>query len=326
MLVFKVLAIVLNWNELELTCRCISSLLNQNKACLDLLLIDNNSKKDPSFFLKRTFPTITVVRNSENLGVAGGRNVGINYALENHYEFVLIFDNDAWAQANMLNSLLEAANKYEDTAIFGPKILLEKQPQTIWRAGCSSWKWTYLHAGHQIVSHFFKLLGIPIPKILDTARGEGRTSKGQYDHIEEISFQFGGAQLVRTKMFKEVGLLDVDFSPYGSEDIDFCVRVKKNDWKIRYIPDAVCWHRVGSSFNDDYYRSFYNSRNIILLARKHLTLQYFLFLFVPDFIFLTIPLVTMESLLKGKKKRLKGFFDAIAWNYRDSCKRQLFLR
>jgi len=322
----KIIAVILNWNELDVTIRCISSLLNQGNVNIDILLIDNNSKDDPTFFLREKFPSIIVTRNKENLGVAGGRNIGISYALEKNYEYVLIFDNDAWADSNMVSFLLNAAEKYKDTAVFGPKILLTRHPNVIWRAGCTSWKWTYLHAGYQIVSHFFRLLKRPIPEIFDTVRGEGQIDRGQYDQVEDISFQIGCAQFIRTSAFSEVGLLDITFSPYGSEDIDFCERLTKKGWKIKYIPSAFCWHRVESSFNDDYNRSYYNSRNILLLARKHLSPIYFAFLFMPDFIFLTIPLISIDALLKKQKNRLKGFFDALLWNYRDIRKRRLFLR
>ena len=124
-------------------------------------------------------------------------------------------------------------------------------------------------------------------------------------------------------VFREIGLLDMDFCPYGSEDIDFCARLKKRGWKIKYIPDAICWHRSESSFSDSYNRSFYNMRNILLLARKHLNPFYFSFVFVPDFVFLTLPLIIIEGLLKRQKKRLKGVIRAIQWNIQDAKKRGL---
>jgi glycosyltransferase involved in cell wall biosynthesis len=45
--------------------------------------------------LKADFPTVRVLRNSENLSVAEGLNIGIRYAVENGYDFALPFDNDA---------------------------------------------------------------------------------------------------------------------------------------------------------------------------------------------------------------------------------------
>lgn len=323
------IAIILNWNELDYTRRCIYSLLNQNYIPLDILIIDNHSEIDPRETLEAEFNDIHVIRTTQNFGVAGGRNIGAAYAINHGYKYLLFLDNDIYADVNMLQNLLEAANKFPDTAIFGPKIYINtdnSEKNIIWRAGCTSWKWTYLHSGFSILNYFCQLCGKTLPELIDTGRGEGRLDVGQYDQILNIPFQIGAAQLVRASIFREIGFFDDEFIPYGSEDIDFSARVSKKGWKIKYIPSAVCWHRIGSSFRDDYFRSYFNSRNILLIARKHLSPLYFTFAFIPDFILLTIPLVIIKHLFKNQKNRLKGFLDAIAWNFRDACKRKILLR
>jgi GT2 family glycosyltransferase len=226
----------------------------------------------------------------------------------------------------MVENLYRAAENFSDTALFGPKIYNYDKPNEIWRAGCTSWKWSYLHSGFRIINRFCSLLGKVPLKPLDTIRGEGHSDKGQYDQIQNITFQIGCAQLIRVSAFEEVGLLDLDFSPYGSEDIDFCARLSKAGWKIKYIPNAICWHRSESNFVDNYYRNFINTRNILLLARKNLDPIYFAFLFLPDFVFFTMPLIIFEGLFFRQKDRLKGVLAGITWNLRDIKKRGFLLK
>jgi GT2 family glycosyltransferase len=121
-------------------------------------------------------------------------------------------------------------------------------------------------------------------------------------------------------------MLDEEFSPYGSEDIDFCARVTRAGWKIRYVPKAHCWHRPGGSFRENYERTYFNARNLLLLARKNLSMAYFWLLFLPDFVFVTAPLILINSYVQKQKKRRHAFINAIKWNIKDIDDRGLLLR
>jgi len=321
----NILAIVLNWNELDLTRRCIRSLLDQKMTACDVLVVDNHSDEETVEILRNEFSGIPIHRNTRNLGVSAGRNIGIGYALRRQYGHVLLFDNDAIADPYMLHRLSESAERHPQGGIFGPKIYYDDSSRIIWRAGCTSWKWTYLHAGHTLLKRFYQLFGRPLPMAFDSIRGENQSDRGQFDTEEDIDFQIGCAQLIKTDVFKAVGLLDEEFSPYGSEDIDFCIRAKGSGWRIRYVPTAICRHRVGGSFQDEYQRTYCNTRHILLLARKHLRPIYFWLLYLPDFLCLTLPLMLAESVFQKKKERLKAIVDAIAWHLSDIKLRGLHL-
>jgi GT2 family glycosyltransferase len=289
------------------------------------MVVDNGSDEDPTAILQEKFPGIHVHCSPRNMGVAGGRNVGIRWALEHGYQYVLLLDNDACADRKMISKLIKAADQNSDVGILGPKILREDSPGIILRAGCTSWKWTYLHAGHIILKRIFQWAGKPLPNILDTSRGENQLDAGQFDIEDDVDFQIGCAQLVRAEVFHDIGLLDEDFSPYGSEDIDFCARAKHSGWRIRYVPQATCRHRAGGSFQDEYERAYYNARHLMLLARKDLSPVYFWLLYLPDLVFLTLPLMMAESILQKKSRRRKALFDATLWNLADMKKRGILI-
>ena len=124
----QVLIVVLNWNELDYTRRCLESLFAQLGVSFDVLVVDNNSEEDPTLALQNEFPGIHVLRNTKNLGVAGGRNIGIRYALRYGYEYALLIDHDAYADSKMLSILIDAANRNPDTGgsptLSGTRVLL----------------------------------------------------------------------------------------------------------------------------------------------------------------------------------------------------------
>lgn len=320
----EILAVVLIHNEFESTVRCIESLKAQTTFA-DILVIDNHSDTDPVPALKEKFPFIFTIRHSTNRGVAGGRNSGIAFAVRRGYRYVLFLDNDAWADERMIALLYDAAIRNPRAGILGPKILMADAPGTIWRAGCTSWKWSYLYAGHVILKRFCQLLGRPLPMALDTLRGENHIDRGQFDTERDIDFQIGCAQLIRSEVFDSVGGLDEAFSPYGAEDIDFCIRARQGGWRIVYIPRARCWHHVAVNHRDEYARTFLNTRNILLLARKHLSPLHFCLLYVPDLVLLTLPLMALDCIFHSSGVRLKAVFAAVRWHMADIRKRKLLL-
>jgi len=84
-----IITIILNWNDLDRTLRCLNSLKALKKVTCDIIVVDNNSINDPTDKIKQLDQNIRIIKNNKNLGVAGGRNKGIQYALRYHYKYLL---------------------------------------------------------------------------------------------------------------------------------------------------------------------------------------------------------------------------------------------
>jgi GT2 family glycosyltransferase len=322
----KILTVILNYNDYEKnTEKCLLSLQGQYDVDQTIMVIDNGSDSNPIDRIRQEFPGTRYIRNGKNLGVAGGRNIGILYALKNNYDYVLIFDNDAVADRHMLSQLEKVAERDNSVGICGPKILERENTTRIYRAGCTHWKLTYLHCVTEIIRRLFRTAGWALPDAFDTIRGMGKEDKGQFDTARHIDFQLGAAALIRCQVFRKAGILDEQFNPYGSEDIDFCERTRKAGWKIGYVPQAICWHPAEGHDPDSYDRCFQNTKNIIILARKHLSIIYFWLIFIPDFSMLTIPLMLGECLIRKWYQRKRAILDAIKWNLNDIRTRGIFL-
>ena len=101
-----------------------------------------------------------------------------------------------------------------------------------------------------------------------------------YQHEEpEKSAVFTGSaacMLVRRRLFEELGGFD-DRLPLGYEDVEICWRAWTRGWKTVYVPQAICWHRVGSSGRSlEGMRMNFRGilRGRLLLATKLLPLRY----------------------------------------------------
>ena len=86
----KVYVIVLNWNGKEDTLECLASVKQLDYSNYEIVLVDNGSSDGSVDVISKQYPNMTLLQTGENLGYAGGNNVGIRWALEHEADYVLI--------------------------------------------------------------------------------------------------------------------------------------------------------------------------------------------------------------------------------------------
>jgi GT2 family glycosyltransferase len=221
----KVAVIVLSWNGKELTLACIESLTASDYPHLDIYLVDNASTDGTVESVEAAFgEQIRLIVNHENLGFAGGNNVGIRQALEEGAEYVLLLNNDTTVARDMISQMVTAAGRNPRMGIFGPKIFYESPPDQIWFAGGD----VLLARG--VTRHI----------------GIREKDRGQYDIAREVSYASGCALMVRRDVIDEIGVLDETYEMYF-EDTDFCMRAQLAGFGCYYVPLGRMWHKISPS-------------------------------------------------------------------------------
>ena len=75
---YKLSIITINYNGIKDTCELIDSIaFNDN---MEVIVVDNASKEDEASTISERYPQVKVIRSSNNLGFAGGNNLGIKEA------------------------------------------------------------------------------------------------------------------------------------------------------------------------------------------------------------------------------------------------------
>jgi len=216
----SVAIVVLNWNGIDDTKKCIDSLLDQTYKDYSIVVVDNGSK-DLSLEILRNLEVekkITLIEQPNNLGFAGGVNVGISYALENNFGAVALFNNDAVADKNWLAEL----TKHLDKASIVTSLLLSSDGSKIDSTAESYTNW-----------------GMPFPS----------NRNNPVKEAPESGFIFGatgGASLYDINLFKEIGLFDNSFFAYY-EDVDISFRTQLADHKIYFTNKAIAYHKQGAT-------------------------------------------------------------------------------
>lgn len=219
----NVLIVVLNWNGIDDTEACLVSLLAQDYNNYKIAIVDNNSSDDSVERLKALEQShgnsLVCIYNEDNRGFAGGVNTGIRYALENDFDAVALFNNDALAEQRWLSPLVAEMND-EVSVVTG--LLLHADGKTIDSTGDMYSTW-----------------GMPGPRKRDAPAKEAPESS----YVFSAS---GGASLYKTSLFREIGLFDESFFMYY-EDVDLSFRAQLAGHKVYYTNKAVAYHKQGAS-------------------------------------------------------------------------------
>lgn len=121
--------IILNYNNWNDTKVCIKSILSSYiKEKYKIYLVDNHSIKKPDRQLMELIKRndITLIINKTNLGYAAGNNVGINQALNDNCDAILISNNDVKFLKNSIQRLYQFLYNNPKVGIVGPKIIDKK--------------------------------------------------------------------------------------------------------------------------------------------------------------------------------------------------------
>lgn len=224
----QVSIIVLNWNGLGYTIKCLDSLRKITYPNYEVIVVDNGSDKDEAFILKKMYKDyIKTIRCENNIGFAGGNNLGIREVYENKKsKYVLLLSNDTKVEPNFLGEMIKDAENDSNIGIVGPKIL---NPDYSLQLSC--WKYhSYLNVFAKSflgVSCFYKYYSIKKNK-----------------EKKEVDVILGACLLFEKEVLKKVGLLDEKIYLY-SEETDICYRAKKYGYKIIYCPNSKIIHYGG---------------------------------------------------------------------------------
>lgn len=227
-----IVAVILNWNNAELTIRCLDAIYPHALAGkLNIVCCDNHSDDDSRTRLTlwaESRPSaqhwFTLLDTGANVGYAAGNNVGIRLALENpDIRYIWILNNDALPHRDSLSAYLECARKNNEISIFGGTIV---EAKTILCAGGLYYRpWTTqikpAHCGRPLES----AAALPEPDI---------------DYIN------GASLFVRANVFRDCGLFDERLFLFH-EELALCDRVKKSGGRIGWCRAAIVEHSGGAT-------------------------------------------------------------------------------
>ncbi len=247
----RIFLIVVNWNGKDDTISCLNSIARSGIPLSAVIVVDNGSADDSPQVLSERFPGLLLIRNKENLGYAGGNNVGIRHALSLGADAVYLLNNDTEVSDGFLGPVLAAFAENEKIGIVGSKVYFHGRPERVW-------------FGNPALN---KLTG----RTYDTEYGKTDSEK---ETMRDVPFISGCAFAARRKTIEKIGLLDERFFCYA-EELDLCLRAKESGFRVVLVPDSRVYHKVSASTGGatSGKTMYYRMRNHLLLINKNIPLK-----------------------------------------------------
>lgn len=233
--------IIISFNTSNLLLSCINSIIRQTKDVSYEIIVVDNASTDGSPEIISNLQGVKLINNKNNIGFAGANNQGIR---KTKGRYILLLNSDTIISDNLLKEMV---------------LWMDEKPE----AGITTCSLRNKDGSIQGNGGFFPTLmrvfswmtiqDLPfvdrVIKPFHPAKSKSFSKETEfYKKPRELDWITGAFMLVRKDVFEKAGHFDEDYFMYV-EDVDFCYRVKRQNWKIWYFPQWSIIHYGGASGN-----------------------------------------------------------------------------
>ncbi len=240
---YKLSIITVNYNGLQDTCELIDSITFTDDT--EVIVVDNASKRNEASVIQERYPQIKVIKSEQNLGFAGGNNIGIKQAKG---KYLFLVNNDAVFKDYNIQVLIDRIESSSSIGIVCPKIRFDWGNHPIQFAGYT-----------------------PLSKITirNQAIGFGEEDNGQYETAHPTPYAHGAAMLIKREAIEKVGLMPECFFLYY-EELDWSMMFTNAGYEIWYEPACTIYHKESQSTGrHSNLRAYYLTRNRLLFIKRN---------------------------------------------------------
>ncbi|WP_431356535.1 glycosyltransferase family 2 protein [Prevotella communis] len=239
--------ITINYNGLKDTCELIESLPLEDKS-IEVIVVDNASKEDEASIIASRYPQVKVIRSEQNLGFAGGNNLGIKAAQGKNLFFI---NNDVILkpQTSDIRHLISRLETDDKIGAVCPKIRFAWGDKPI------------QFAGYTTLSRY---------TMRNSSIGFGETDKGQYNIAHPTPYAHGAAMMVKREAIEKAGLMPECYFLYY-EELDWSMMFTRAGYDIWYEPACTIYHKESQSTGQySPLKTYYLTRNRLLFVKRNI--------------------------------------------------------
>jgi GT2 family glycosyltransferase len=217
------------------------------KELVDVVIVDNYHPEygsgeekiravlDSSVYLHR-LPRVHLLPQSENLGFAGGNNVGVRWALSRGVDYVIFHNDDGYFAPEAVERLIIAMESDRSIGIAQALLLLDSDKELVNTSGNS-----FHYLGFGLCDNYRERR--------DTLPESG---------IADISYASGAGMIVSREIIEKYGSWDEDFFMYH-EDMEWSLRLSVLKMRVVVVYDAIFYHKY--NFSKSVSKFYFMERN-----------------------------------------------------------------
>ncbi|HYE60140.1 MAG TPA: glycosyltransferase family 2 protein [Candidatus Kapabacteria bacterium] len=206
-------------------------------------------------------PNVVYIPQQENIGFAGGNNVGVNWALQHEYQYIYFHNDDGFLAPDAITVLVQTME--QDTRIALAQSLIVLHPDTAYVNSAGN-LFHYLGFGY---SNEYRS---PVSEVRERMRG-----------VQDIHYASGAGVMARGDLLKAHGAWNEAFFMYH-EDMELSLRMRVLGYRIVLVPDSVFYHKY--QFQRSMQKFYWMERNRFAVLLMYYTLPTILLLMPIAFI------------------------------------------
>jgi GT2 family glycosyltransferase len=227
--------IIVHYNTPDLTRQCIESIIEKTEGIdYEIIVVDNASTVHDAAELGEAFPAIRLIKSGQNLGFAGGNNLGIKFAKG---KYILLLNSDTV----LINNAIALSFRYME----GHR-----------KAGVVSAQLLYPDGRVQSVCQRFPSITYSLVELFRIQKFLSKEQRGKlllgsfFDHQSsaKADWVWGTFFMFPRHLLESLPgkRLDDRYFMYA-EDMQWCLDIRKLGYEIHYFPDAKVYHYMGGS-------------------------------------------------------------------------------
>ena len=214
---YKIAVYVTAYQDVEALQACIGAIQHQSYPVSFIYIVDNSPQP---LLDSKVSENIIINHHPENIGISGGLNIALKWAIQQEYDFLWTFDQDSQPLPDVLEKLV---NSYATLVKQGERIgVIAPLPVDI----VTGQKW------HGIIFDKYQFVESPLSQ--------------EDANIYECDAVITSGSLVSLPAAKNTDLPDEGFF-IDAVDWEYCLKFRNNDYKIYVVKDAILEHRFGNS-------------------------------------------------------------------------------
>lgn len=246
-------AIIVTWNKKDDVTRLLSQLkrIDYPPDRFSVLVVDNHSTDGTAETLETNYPSVTLLKQKENLGGAGGFNAGMRWALKYHpeAEYLWLLDNDVLVAPDALRALVSVMAANPRAAVCGSKIMnIDKRGEVIETGAFIDYRAGDIRSNRPGYGAYY----------------DKKDKKDKKDEkVVKVDYVAACSLLARASAVEKMGLWRESFFIYW-DDMEWGARFNRAGYDVLAANESVVYHPSWVERTADHsvvWRNYYRVRN-----------------------------------------------------------------
>ena len=230
----KVLVIIVTYNAHKWIRKCFSSIYI---LIYVTLVVDIDCADVSILVFVSEFPDVMLSIQSQNLGFGKANNIGLQKAMDEDYDYVLLLNQDAWVLPNTIDDLMAAHGSNPQYGVLSPMQY------------------------HSMTNDIERQFAIYVKRYKVDVFSKD---------IEPVEFANAAIWLISKQCIARVGGFDPLFPHYG-EDTDYLQRVHHKGYKVGIVPKIIAYHDRESTTTSNIKKDIYKATLVYIGYIKDIT-------------------------------------------------------